>query len=466
MLNGKKRIFRLLGELVCFALILCMALGTLPTIAEETDVADVSDGAESSTVTVIVASRDIPRGTRITNDYFKEIKVYKGNLPANAISDPQKVAASYATIDIFEGEYISSDMLSTKVVTKYNSDLVLKDIVRTKSDYVVVTDFIKANTGEDISALIQDLIDSNPNKMIIFPDGVYTVSNPICTSGASENSNSIILSDGAVIKASDDWKAKDGINSLICLGGSGHKNDIVSVGSYYTVSGGTLDGNGKAEGLRIVSGRESVVRNMCMVDVKVGITVSEGANNGSSDCDFEDLTIIGTGKSGSVGVLVEGYDNTFTNIRVYNMHKGFHCTSGGNLIKSIIVVNDDTSKGLAASNVGVHTSSSNWVSECYVENCATAYSFGAGSALSSCVAKWTSADYKNQTVATFNGQSLTMSGFRVEFLNGEGITTRLAAENGDNVDYDFIEGVAVKGTITDTSYEKYLMNNIPIIELP
>jgi hypothetical protein len=40
------------------------------------------------------------------------------------------------------------------------------------------------------------------------------------------------------------------------------------------------------------------------------------------------------------------------------------------------------------------------------------------------------------------------------------------AENGNNVDYDFIEGTMVKGTVTDTSYEKYLMNDIPLIELP
>ena len=45
--------------------------------------------------------------------------------------------------------------------------------------YIIVTDTIKVNSGEDVSDEIQALIDANPNRTIFFPDGEYLVSKPI-----------------------------------------------------------------------------------------------------------------------------------------------------------------------------------------------------------------------------------------------------------------------------------------------
>ena len=41
------------------------------------------------------------------------------------------------------------------------------------STCVVVTDFLKANTGEDLSDIIQEVIIKNPNRVIFFPDGKF-----------------------------------------------------------------------------------------------------------------------------------------------------------------------------------------------------------------------------------------------------------------------------------------------------
>ena len=35
--------------------------------------------------------------------------------------------------------------------------------------YVVVTDYVKPNTGEDVSDALQELILANPNRTIFFP---------------------------------------------------------------------------------------------------------------------------------------------------------------------------------------------------------------------------------------------------------------------------------------------------------
>ena len=36
--------------------------------------------------------------------------------------------------------------------------------------YVIVTDYVKANTGEDVSDAIQKIINENPHRTIYFPD--------------------------------------------------------------------------------------------------------------------------------------------------------------------------------------------------------------------------------------------------------------------------------------------------------
>ena len=464
MKKNRKRTLKLVSELLCLALAFCMIFGSLPTIAEETDATQTE---AAKTVAVIKASKDIPRGTRITDEYLETVTVYNRNVPKNVISEPVKIISQYAKEDIAAGDYISSDMISTKAVNKANSELLLKDIEATKDEYVIVTNFIKPNTGEDVSSFIQELIDENPNKLIYFPDGEYLISYPICTSAAGKTSSGILLSDGAVIKASDNWKSRNGNGALICLGGSVNANDINTVGSYYTLSGGTLDGNGRAYGVQIVSGRESVIRNMCIKNTKIGIIIDRGANNGSSDCDFEDLTIIGEGKSGTVGVRVDGWDNTFTNIRIFNMAKGFECYTTGNLIKSIYVINTIDNSLFLQGTTGIYSNGNNWISECYVENCTTAYSMRLGSEIWDCVAKWTNDSCKNQTAFSFNGSNITVSGCYAQFFNADGITTSLVSDLNNDLDerYDFIEGTAVKGTITDETYKKYLRFDIPVIEV-
>ena len=50
-----------------------------------------------------------------------------------------------------------------------------------KLGYVVVTDYIEANTGKDVSDALQKIILDNPHRTIYFPDGEYILSKPICT---------------------------------------------------------------------------------------------------------------------------------------------------------------------------------------------------------------------------------------------------------------------------------------------
>ena len=86
-----------------------------------------------------------------------------------------------------------------------------------------------------------------------------------------------------------------------------------------------------------------VVNDICKVVARatgrknaiVGIHIFYGANAGSSDADVRDVNIIGTGGTDSVGIFAEGFDNTFTNIRIGHVFVGVHLRSGANVLRNI-----------------------------------------------------------------------------------------------------------------------------------
>lgn len=198
--------------------------------------------------------------------------------------------------------------------------------------YIVVTDTIAANSGEDVADRIQALIDANPNRTIFFPDGEYLVSKPIYTPAEPKKSVSLEMSDFAVIKAIGDWTYGE---AVIQLGGKDPANDTHTPGSNYSLEGGIIDGNGVANGISINSGRETAVRDTSIKNTVVGLHIMHGANNGSSDADITGINIIGTGKTDSVGILLEGFDNTVTNVRIGHVFIGVHVNSAGNILRNV-----------------------------------------------------------------------------------------------------------------------------------
>ncbi len=197
--------------------------------------------------------------------------------------------------------------------------------------YVVVTDFIANNGNADVSDALQSIIDSSPNRTIYFPDGIYKISKPLCTPADPRKSVDLQLSNFAVIQAADNFSGE----ALIRLGGKDAFNDTHTPGSNYSLTGGVLDARGKTNGVTIDSGRETAIRNVSIKNSVIGIHIKYGANSGSSDADISDVNIIGTGKTDSVGLLVEGYDNTFTNMRIGNVFTGVHLKSSANSMRNI-----------------------------------------------------------------------------------------------------------------------------------
>lgn len=236
--------------------------------------------------------------------------------------------------------------------------------------YLVITDYIDAANDADISSEIQAVIDQNPNRVIFFPDGEYTVNAPILTPAAPSKSVSLKLSDFAVIKAGDDFPAGE---AVIQLGGKDPANDTHTPGSNYSLEGGVIDCSGKANGISINSGRETAVRNVSVKNSAIGLHIMYGANSGSSDADIFGLNIIGNGTCDSVGILLEGFDNTLTNIRIGNVYTGVHIKSAGNILRNIHPLFYSDFSQYENSCGFLIEAANNWFDYCYSDNFATGY---------------------------------------------------------------------------------------------
>ena len=187
------------------------------------------------------------------------------------------------------------------------------------------------SAGGDLSDSIQTLIDENPNRTLFFPDGEYLISKPLITPADPKKSVDLRLSNYAIIKASPDFEG----DALVVLGGKDPANDTHTAGSNYSLSGGVIDGSGIANGVEIAGGRETAVREISIKNAVIGLRILYGANSGSSDADIYDVNIIGNNTPESVGILCEGYDNTFTNMRIGAVVTGVCMRSAGNVLRNI-----------------------------------------------------------------------------------------------------------------------------------
>jgi len=287
-----------------------------------------------------------------------------------------------------------------------------------RTGYVVATDFVAADGKTDVADALQKVIDEHPNRTIYFPDGTYLLSHPIATPAHPNRSVDLRLSNYAILKASDDWKEKA---ALVRLGGKDPANEIRVPGSNYGLTGGILDGSNKADGVSIDGGRETKIEDVSIKHVRIGIHVKRGANGGSSDSDIMHVNVVGNQAPDSVGVLVEGYDNTFSNMRISDVHIGVDLHSGGNSLRNIHPLYTSWGKDDYETSAGfVVRTGNNWHSFCYSDNFAVGFRLtkSAHCQFDSCFCWWYSPNGKTHRVvqadnkfgSTFNDLSIGFPG--------------------------------------------------------
>lgn len=320
--------------------------------------------------------------------------------------------------------------------------------------YVVVTDTVAANTGTDVSDAIQKIIDENPNRTIYFPDGEYLVSKPVLTPANPQKSVSLELSDYAVVKATGEWQKGE---AVIQLGGKDPYNNTHTNGSNYALEGGVIDGSGVANGVSVNSGRETAIRNVSIKNTVVGIYIMYGANSGSSDADVFGVNIIGTGKTDSVGILMEGFDNTITNVRIGNIFTGVHIKSSGNMLRNVHPLYYSDYTDYQNSCGFLDENGNNWFDYCYSDQFAIGFrttGYGAG-IYNNCFCYWYSPDKDRHTAFKADkGFNSTLTNFKADFKSEtpENVVLDVGAFDGTGK----IENLSTnKNSVTDFTYLAY-----------
>ena len=332
-----------------------------------------------------------------------------------------------------------------------------------KLGYVVVTDYIEANTGKDVSDALQKLVLDNPQRTIYFPDGEYILAKPLCTPANPAHSVHLVLSNYAIIKASDDWSDSE---ALIRLGAAEPFNDINANGSNYGLEGGIIDGNGKANGISIDSGRETSIHHTSIKHTIIGIHVKWGVNNRSSDADIHTVNIVGAGVLGTIGVLVQGHDNTFTNMRIASVMTGFKLESGTNILRNIhpLYIFEPALEGHFAESVAfLDFGGTNWYDNCYSDQFSTGFEVSPRtlSFFNDCFAMWYTKNGRINTAIKARGAfNSVFKNLKVNFL-AENENAYLLLNNDDTSGNGYIETpVFEKDLCQNKDYEKYLRGNV------
>ncbi len=323
--------------------------------------------------------------------------------------------------------------------------------------YLVVTDYVEADSGKDVSAEIQKIIDGNPNRTIYFPDGEYLLSKPIYTPAEPTKSVSLELSDYAVLKATDNWKKGE---AIVQLGGKDPANDTWTNGSNYSLEGGIIDGNSVANGISINGGRETAIRNTSIKHTVVGIHIMPGANSGSSDADIFGVNIIGTGKTDSIGMFIEGFDNTITNVRIGNVFIGVHLDSAGNMLRNVHPLYYSDYTDYQNSCGFLDEEGNNWYDYCYSDQFATGFcTTGWGENFyNDCYCFWYSPQGETHTAFRTEEQfNATLTNFKAGFTDDcKNVVLKVGEKGGNGV----IDNIEVSGNTSDDVYKSYLETQI------
>ena len=471
----KKTTRAILAALLCFSLLLGALVMTGCDQSEPADredngqndnkVTDDQKDTQNNYARVVVMRNPVEKGSYISSRDVEIMNVDKEDLPEEYITARIDAIGMIAQVELSKGDILSPSMIAKAPEAEKPDTVDPYEI-----GYVVITDYVQPDTGEDVSAGIQRAIDENPQKTIYFPDGEYLLANPIATSGNPANAVALKLSNFAILKAMPGWNHTE---AMVRLGGAEAFNNIHLPGSNYYLEGGCIDGSMVATGVSIDSGRETAIRNVSIKRTQIGIHIKSGANSGSSDADIDNVNIVGNAKPDSIGVLIDGYDNTLTNMRIAAVQTGVKLVGAGNFLRNIHPLYiyagelhakdpdhyDNVEYIDYSQSVAFHeVSNNNWYDICYSDQFAVGFKIGNGSTslFDSCFCLW----YSNngnmeigfQTDGKFNAMIVNS---RVSFRGGVSNTAflKVGASGGNGViQYPIFN----EGLCADKSYQNYL----------
>lgn len=305
---------------------------------EQTDEKDTADKKEESNkIEVVRALENINRGIKITTVKVEVVSVDKDSLPEGTIPNKDDVLGKFAAVDIIAGDYFTPVKLlkSRPADEEDKPDTPENDGVINFADagYVIVSDYVKADTQKDVADAIQKLIDENPNKTLYFPDGEYLISKPITTSADPAKSVSLELSNYAHFKPTQDWSG--GEEAMFRLGATDMSENIVNEGNYYSFTGGIINGERIADAISVENAGIVSIRYASIKNAIVGIHVKGDEEGNGPQVDIHTVNVTGSLTVDSIGVLLESDSNTVTNMRIASNQIAVKVSGSNNFLRNL-----------------------------------------------------------------------------------------------------------------------------------
>ncbi len=313
---------------------------------------NVEEGTEAGNeekVEIVRALEDISANVRIVEANVEVVSVNKADLPEGAILAKEDVVGKFTTVNVYAGEYFLPAKLSSKRVTaSADEDEPEDDGILNFDDagYVIVTDYVKPDTGEDVADAIQKLINDNPNRTLYFPDGEYILSKTITTSADPSKTVSFKLSNYAHFMPAATWTIGDNGETLplFHLGATDMAEGIVNEGNHYSLEGGIFDGKNVADAIWVENAGDVSLRYISIKDAFIGIHVKGDAEGNGPTVDVHTVNIVGTGHAknvetgegrDSIGVILDSNSNTLTNMRIANNQISIMLTGSDNFLRNL-----------------------------------------------------------------------------------------------------------------------------------
>jgi len=350
---------KIISILLCMLMVLSIAAMT--ACNSQGDESEKSSGAQTESdekVSVVVFSADAAKGSVISAKDVEIVELPESSLPEKYFTKRTDAIGRKLDADVKAGDCVHEGILvpdenaqngiskddinaiKEELRNKFKEELRKELLAELKGDiesgaiygsdlgYVVLTDYVAANTGKDVSAEIQKVIDDNPKKTIYVPDGVYVLASPIVTSADPAKSVSFQLSNFAVFQAAAGWAHEE---AMIRIGAKDTDAESDVASGNYSFNSGIIDGNGIAKGIAVESGTNFAIRNSSIKHTSIGIHVKETA----SATDIDLVHVVCNNKKDSIGVLLEGPDNTVTDMRIASMQTGIMLRSTGNFLRNL-----------------------------------------------------------------------------------------------------------------------------------
>ena len=353
MKNRKNIFFRLLGAILTIAMIFSIAACTTPadTTEEQTEEATEAETEAVETMKVVVFSVKSVKGNLLNKYRLELADVPVTELPIDPITNIDDAIGKYLLEDANKGTCVSASMLGTMdpLVSAHGLG----------NDYVLITDVVNENPDmKDMSDIIQKAIEDNPGKTIYFPDGKYQLSRTVVIPSDPEKSVSFRLSNYANFTPSSTWNTES--KAIIQYGTPESPKTQSGDHSDYFM-GGIIDVDGKCTGIEIYGGGRLFVNNVAIKNAKIGINIKSNAAYN----DIENVNVTGPEWGEVKGMLIEGTNNTFVNMRIYRITVGVHLTGGDNVLINIHPLFGG-SRSNNFSSIGFHDQSTgNRYSICY-----------------------------------------------------------------------------------------------------